>query len=691
MWRAVEGMWRAVEGCGGLWRAVEGCGGPWRAVEGCGGLWRAVEGCGGVWRGCGGDVEGCGGLWRAVEGMWRAVEGCGGLWRAVEGCGGLWRGCGGVWRGCGGLWRAAEGCGGLWRDVEGCGGLWRGVEGMWRGCGGLWRGCGGLWRAVEGCGGLWRAVEGCEGCGGLWRAVEGCGGLWRGCGGLLRGCGGVWRAVEGCGGLWRAVEGCGALWRAVEGCGGLWRAVEGMWSAVEGCGGLWRAVEGCGELWSAVEGCGGLWRAVGRCCQVRFTTVECRGCAVSERTLTRPAPAPLPPPQAGMFGKGIYFATDPRKSCHFAPTGELMMCRVALGRTTIMGTADRELTGDSLRARGYDSVTAPGSRWLSCCFAVNRTEYAIFDPDMAYPEYLIKFTRLSEQRPFRSRLVGGSLLYKVQAAYRPLWAVLFLTLLGAVLYVFAVGVTLLITTPEFCSSGTSNRSWRLQRTLILTLAVVLELVPLSFCVCARGVRPIQTHFGVRATRGTSEASEASAPLTESVSSSDASSSTGRPPRVRRALHEAPLAVLRHLRLWLVCWHVLIVVVCLAVFYVNQVLPPESIKALPQPRAKPQSDGPDGFSRFLSSRSLQGSNALPLGVADVPTWSCLVRSVPVAFDGAQTCGAGWCASNPPPPYGNPVFPVQPRTVARTLGSQNHSTEIGNIRHPFVSFSCPPLCS
>ena len=46
---------------------------------------------------------------------------------------------------------------------------------------------------------------------------------------------------------------------------------------------------------------------------------------------------------------------------------------------------------------------------------------------------------------------------------------------------------------------------------------------------------------------------------------------------------------------------------------------------------------------------------------------------------------------PPPYGNPVFPVQPRTVARTVGSQNHSTEIGNIRHPFVSFSCPPLCS
>ena len=79
----------------------------------------------------------------------------------------------------------------------------------------------------------------------------------------------------------------------------------------------------------------------------------------------------------------------------------------------------------------------------------------------------------------------------------------------------------------------------------------------------------------------------------------------------------------------------------------------------------------------------------------------------AFDCACACDV--CIHSPPPqasalaavavsvgesthpPYGNPVFPVQPRTVARTVGSQNHSTEIGNIRHPFVSFSCPPLCS
>lgn len=33
--------------------------------------------------------------------------------------------------------------------------------------------------------------------------------------------------------------------------------------------------------------------------------------------------------------------------------------------------------------RSYDSITAPGSRLLCCCYAVNRTEYAIYDPGRA--------------------------------------------------------------------------------------------------------------------------------------------------------------------------------------------------------------------------------------------------------------------------------------------------------------------
>ena len=54
---------------------------------------------------------------------------------------------------------------------------------------------------------------------------------------------------------------------------------------------------------------------------------------------------------------------------------------------------------------------------------------------------------------------------------------------------------------------------------------------------------------------------------------------------------------------------------------------------------------------------------------------------------------WKPPLPPttqPPYGNPGFPVLPRTVARTVGSQNRNTEIGDIRHPFVPHSCLPVC-
>ena len=43
--------------------------------------------------------------------------------------------------------------------------------------------------------------------------------------------------------------------------------------------------------------------------------------------------------------------------------------------------------------------------------------------------------------------------------------------------------------------------------------------------------------------------------------------------------------------------------------------------------------------------------------------------------------------PPPWYRNPVFPVLPRTVARTVGSQNHTTEIGYFWAPICLFFLP----
>ena len=114
-----------------------------------------------------------------------------------------------------------------------------------------------------------------------------------------------------------------------------------------------------------------------------------------------------------MFGRAVYFAGDPKKSCDFAPTGEMVMCRVALGRTSIVRFQDASLTSDTLRAQGYNSVTAYGNNVFRCCNSVNRTEYAIFDPDMSYPEYHIKFTRLVGPKSFKSYLVGGDLLYGV--------------------------------------------------------------------------------------------------------------------------------------------------------------------------------------------------------------------------------------------------------------------------------------
>ena len=276
----------------------------------------------------------------------------------------------------------------------------------------------------------------------------------------------------------------------------------------------------------------------------------------------------------GMFGKAIYFASDPRKSCNFAPTGELMLCRVGLGRTTVMRVADQSLTAERLRANGCDSVTAPGNKWFSCCFAVNRTEYAIFDPDMAYPEYLIKFTKLVERKAFRSYLVGDALLYKVHSALQPLWAVLFLTMLIAVLYLFVVGITMVITRPEGCSNTTSDRSGRVVWILIFMLLFVLEVVPISLCCCLRAVKPIQTHFGVRKSKNTSgpAAAESSAQLNDSPPSSEVEPPPAEESRCRKLLHtKGPLAILAHLRVWIVFWHVLIIVLSIVIFVVNQLV------------------------------------------------------------------------------------------------------------------------
>jgi hypothetical protein len=269
----------------------------------------------------------------------------------------------------------------------------------------------------------------------------------------------------------------------------------------------------------------------------------------------------------GMFGKAIYFAEDPRKSCKFAPTGELLLCRVALGRTLTMRVADNSLNGEGLRKRGYDSVTAPGHRFMCCCYAVNRTEYAIFDPDLAYPEYLIQFTKVIQKKPFRSLLCGDVLLYAIHSSLQALWATLFITMLLMVMYIFLVGITMVISNPTGCDRTVSDRSAHFTWVMAFTIAFVCELLPISMFCCMRWARPVQTHFGLQAV--------ASSDL-EARLIPDAVNETDNPPSEPQeaggcVTGKTPRKILRHLNCWIVFWHVLALALCAVILCINQLI------------------------------------------------------------------------------------------------------------------------
>jgi hypothetical protein len=66
------------------------------------------------------------------------------------------------------------------------------------------------------------------------------------------------------------------------------------------------------------------------------------------------------PQTAGMYGKGIYFATDSSKSALYTQgSKELLLCDVILGRSLVVYQADASLCHEYLHSEGYDSVYAP--------------------------------------------------------------------------------------------------------------------------------------------------------------------------------------------------------------------------------------------------------------------------------------------------------------------------------------------
>ena len=104
------------------------------------------------------------------------------------------------------------------------------------------------------------------------------------------------------------------------------------------------------------------------------------------------------PTSPGMYGAGIYFATNSSKSAqdiYTKKSNKLLVCKVLLGREKIVHKADSSITKENLRKAGFDSVFAP--RDTKGSGGVLNDEFIIFDPNQVLPEYIIHFGNANDQ------------------------------------------------------------------------------------------------------------------------------------------------------------------------------------------------------------------------------------------------------------------------------------------------------
>lgn len=116
------------------------------------------------------------------------------------------------------------------------------------------------------------------------------------------------------------------------------------------------------------------------------------------------------PNEAGMFGKGIYFATDSSKSARTIYTkgsNTLLLCEVLLGRSKTTDQADQTLNGESLKEECFDSVFAPRGS------AVQNDEYVVFNPDQALVKYIIQYRSSSACVAITSKPIGAKPTRKI--------------------------------------------------------------------------------------------------------------------------------------------------------------------------------------------------------------------------------------------------------------------------------------
>ena len=97
------------------------------------------------------------------------------------------------------------------------------------------------------------------------------------------------------------------------------------------------------------------------------------------------------PENPGMYGRGVYFATDSSKSAQYSvDQTKFLLCEVALGKAMVVSSADHALNLERVSALGFDSVYAP--RNTKTTAGVLFDEFVVYHRDQAIPRYCVTYT-----------------------------------------------------------------------------------------------------------------------------------------------------------------------------------------------------------------------------------------------------------------------------------------------------------
>ena len=117
----------------------------------------------------------------------------------------------------------------------------------------------------------------------------------------------------------------------------------------------------------------------------------------------------------GMYGAGIYFATDSSKSSQEIYTkgsNKLLLCKVLLGKSKNVKAADQSITLAKLKKEEFDSVFAP--RDSKQTGGVLNDEFVIFDPNQALVQYIIHYATSNHLFKTANSAVTGNGFQKIK-------------------------------------------------------------------------------------------------------------------------------------------------------------------------------------------------------------------------------------------------------------------------------------